>query len=106
MACIGAFCFKNIVFVKVTFLTRIEERVLIHSCASSSLDRSFSISYLFLAVLGLHCCMGFSLAGHGLASHCSGFFCWAAQALEHEGFSSCSSWAQQLWLLGSGAHSQ
>ena len=94
-------CFKNIAFVKFTFLNRIEERVLIHSCASSSLDRIFSISYLLISD-----CAGSSLL-HGLfpscrilASQYSGFSCCAAQALEHEGFSSCSSWAQQLWCMG------
>ena len=54
-------CFKNIAFVKVTFLNRIEERVLIHSCASSSLGSFLFPIYLFLTVLGLHCCMGYSL---------------------------------------------
>ena len=70
-------CFKNIVFVKVTFLTRIEERVLIHSCASSSLDRSFSISYLF--IFG---CAGSSLL-HGLFSSCGkwGYSSCGTQAL-------------------------
>ena len=31
---------------------------------------------------------------------CSGFSCCRAQALEHIGFSSCSTWAQQLWHRG------
>ena len=34
-------------------------------------------------------------------SHCSGFFCCRAWALEFSGFSSCSTLAQQLWLLSS-----
>ena len=53
---------------------------------------------LFLVVLGLCCCTAFSLVvvsgGYSLvfgaqASHCSGFSCWGARALGHEGFSSC-----------------
>ena len=31
---------------------------------------------------------------------CSGFSCCRAQTLEHIGFSSCSTWAQQLWHRG------
>ena len=54
---------------------------------------------LFLAVLGLRCCMGFFLVGKSRvfssrgaqASHCSGFSCCRAQALGHMGFSSCRS---------------
>ena len=62
---------------------------------------------LFLALLGLHCCLGFSLGaerrGSSLAaqaSHCSGFSYREVWALGHKGFSSCSMWAQQLKLLG------
>ena len=65
-----------------------------------------------MAVLGFCCCVGISLdaerqgsslvavfrlliavASLGQASGCGG-----AQALGHAGFSSCSRWAQQLWL--------
>ena len=57
--------------------------------------------YLFLAVLGLHCCMGFSLVAASRrellfsscgarASHCSGFSCCEAQTLEQAGFSTCN----------------
>ena len=54
---------------------------------------------LFLAVLGPHCCVGFSLvveqellSSRGVrASYCSGFSCCRVQALEHVGFRSCSS---------------
>ena len=35
------------------------------------------------------------------ASHCGGFYYCGAQPLGHTGFSSCSTWAQQLWLVGS-----
>ena len=49
---------------------------------------------LFLAALGLHCCMqAFSSCG-AQVSHCSGFSCFGAQALGYVGFSSC----------GTGAH--
>ena len=55
-----------------------------------------------LAMLGLHCCVGFSLgrASRGYsscgmqASHCGGFSCCRAQALGHVGFSNCDTWAQ------------
>ena len=46
--------------------------------------------YLFLAVLGLHCCTR--------ASHCSGFSCCGARTL--------GSRAQQLWLAGYRAQAQ
>ena len=57
--------------------------------------------YLFLAVLGLCCCMGFSLvvARGGYSSfgartsHCSGFSCSGGWALEHADFSSRATWA-------------
>ena len=39
-------------------------------------------------------------------SRCGGFSCWGAQALVQVGFSSCSMWAQQLWLSGSTAQAQ
>ena len=48
--------------------------------------------YLFLAVLGPHCCMGFLelwWAGAPLWLQCLGFFCCGAWALE-QGLSSCS----------------
>ena len=56
--------------------------------------------YLFLAVLGLLCCAGFSLVaeagGHSFvavwqASRCCGFSCCKAQALGHTGVSNCHS---------------
>ena len=71
--------------------------------------------YLFMAMLGLCCCSGFSLVAvsGGLFSSCSvqaslcgGFSCCKAQALGYMGFRSCGTWAQQLWLRGSGAHAQ
>ena len=56
--------------------------------------------YLFLAVLGLCCCVGFSLvAVTGATLHCSAqasaysdFLCHGAWALECMGFGSCNSW--------------
>ena len=62
--------------------------------------------YLFLFVLGLHCFIGFSLVvvsgGYScyvaLASHFHGLSCYRVWALGCMGFSSCSMWAQQLWL--------
>ena len=44
---------------------------------------------------------GATLRCSALASHCSSFLCCGAQRLGHSGFSSCSSWAQQLQVLGS-----
>ena len=58
--------------------------------------------YLFLTVLGLHCCTQafficrewdlLSTCG-GRTSHCSDFSCWVTHALGHAGFSSCGLWA-------------
>ena len=54
---------------------------------------------LFMAVLGLHCCMQ-------AFSSCSVHFLTAVaslavkQGLQGTGFSSCSTWAPQLWLTG------
>ena len=51
-----------------------------------------SLYNLFLAMLGLHCCSGFSLVAgsrdYSLAarvSHCSGFSYCGVRALEHKG---------------------
>ena len=40
------------------------------------------------------------------ASHCTGFSCFGAGAPGHMAFSSCSTWAQKLQLLGSRARVQ
>ena len=40
------------------------------------------------------------------SSHCSGISRCGARARRHPGFRSCSTWAQQLWLLGSRAQAQ
>ena len=57
--------------------------------------------YFFLAMLGLHCCIGLSLiaASRRLfliavkqTSHCTGFCCCRAWALRHAGFNICSRW--------------
>ena len=61
--------------------------------------------YLFLAVLDLCCCTGFSLIvasrGYPLAvvcgaSHCGSFSCFRALVLGHAGFHSCGAWAYLL----------
>ena len=60
----------------------------------------FFLMYVFLAVLALHCCAGFSLVaasrgyshGGARASHCGDFTC-GAQGLGHVGFRRCSSQA-------------
>ena len=65
--------------------------------------------YLFLAALGLRCCVGFSLvvASRGYSSlWCTGFslrwllLLWSTGS-RCSGFSSCGTWAQQLWHAGS-----
>ena len=58
--------------------------------------------YLFLAVLGLNCCLGFSLVacrGYSLAAvheyiAVASLAIGGAQALGLPGFSSCSTWTQ------------
>ena len=65
-----------------------------------------------MAVLGFCCCVGISLDAESQGSSLVAVFrlliavaslgqasgCGGAQALGHAGFSSCSRWAQQLWL--------
>ena len=51
----------------------------------------FYLIYLFLAALGLRCCAR-AFYSYG-ESRCAGF-------------SSCGTWAQQLWLVGSRAQAQ
>ena len=69
-----------------------------------------------MAALGLCCCVwafstcvewGATLCCSVWASHCSGFSCcrWSMGS-RRVGFSSCSMWAQQLWLAGSRAQAQ
>ena len=72
-------------------------------------EKSF---YLFLAVLGLCCCTGFSVVAASVsscsvqASHCTGFSCCRAWAPGSLGFRSCGMWAQELQLPGSRAQAQ
>ena len=70
---------------------------LFFSCVGSSLLHT---GFLQLRRTGatLHC--------SARASHCSGFSCCKAQALERAGFGSCGTWTQQLWLSGSRAQTQ
>ena len=67
------------------------------SLAFGRLISLLNIYLLFLTVLDLHWCLGFSpVAASGDyslfamrgASHCSGFSCWGAPALGHTGLSS------------------
>ena len=77
----------------------------------------FIILYLFLASLGLRCCVGaFSSCGGGAtlrcsvqSSHCSGFSCCGARALGTRAsvvvayrLSSCASWAPEHRLSSCG----
>ena len=78
-------------------------------CGENCIKKNNNL-YLFLAVLSLRCCMSFYLVamsrGHSCvawASHCGGFSCCRAQALERSGFRSCGECAQELWLPGSRA---
>ena len=61
----------------------------------------FTYLFIFLTVLGLGCCTGFSLGLFSTcsvrASRCGGFSCCGAQALGHTGF---SSWAPGLCSTG------
>ena len=58
--------------------------------------------YLFLAMVGLRCCLGFSPVATewGLLSSCRaraslcGGFSWGAQALGHPGVSGCRTWVR------------
>ena len=75
-------------------------------CHQNALKTKFTIllfvkkkkKNLVLAVLGLHCCVGFSLVAVSRgtlhcpvrASHCGGLSCCRAQAPGWPGFSSCS----------------
>ena len=74
----------------------------------------FLLIYLFLAALGLCCCaLAFSSCASGGYSslRCMGFSLrWLlllqSTGYRRAGFSSCSAWAQQLWLAGSRAQAQ
>ena len=82
-----------------------DESLLLHFrlCCHESLDHLFNFVYLFLAVLDLCCCAGFSLIaereGYSLVAMCGllialqGFSLCRARALGHAGFSS-------RWLSG------
>ena len=95
------------------------------SCVSSSISPKFYMCVcvysifvcVCLAVVGLLLCVGFlSLQSAGAtlccsvwSSHCSGFWCWGAQALgtwaalvAAWGCSSCSSWALECGLSSCG----
>ena len=86
--------------------------VIMHACFL----KFIYLIYLFLAALGLCCCAwAFSSCGEvsgGYSSlHCMGFsLLWllfvAEQGSRHVGFSSCGTWAQQLWLVVSRAQAQ
>ena len=91
----------------------------LHICNKSYLVVVYSSFYtllnsffFFLAVLGLCCCMGFSLVAPsgGLFSSCSaqasccgGFSCCGARALGHSGFSSGDFWDLERRLRSCGA---
>ena len=63
----------------------------------------YNFIYLFLAVLGLRCCLHRSSSGVR-ASHCGGFSCCRAWALGHADFSSRRLWALEhgpnIWWKG------
>jgi len=72
----------------------------------------YTLVYLFMAILGFHCCVGaLSSFGSGAlsscgeqASHCGGFSCWGAQARGLSGAAALSSRAQaqllqRIWNL-------
>ena len=93
-------------------------KIILHSimpwhCIKGSHEHSGFI-YLFLAVLGLRCSAGFSLvaascgcspaAVSGLLTELASLV--AGRELEGQDFSSCGSWAQWWWFLGSRAQAQ
>ena len=57
---------------------------------------SLFIFIYLLAVLVLPCCVWTCPSCGTLASHCSGFSCYAARALDRVGFCSCGAWTQLL----------
>ena len=68
------------------------------------------LTYLFLVVLGLHCCRGLlSSCGDWVlvcncgawTCHCGGFSCWS-KGFRHAGFISCGSWALEHRLRSCG----
>ena len=73
-------------FVFPSFKRKIH--LFIFGCAGSSL----------LQTLFSSCCkQGLLSSCRALASHCSGFSCYAARALDRVGFCSCGAWTQLLW---------
>ena len=64
-------------------------------------------------MVGLCCCFSLVVVSGRLLSscdaqapHCDDFSCCGVQDLRHSVFSSCSTWAQELWLTGSRAQTQ
>ena len=70
-----------------------KKNLFIVSCPWSSLLHSIFFSLVAVT-------RGYSLVG-AWASHYGGFFCFRAQALGCANFSSCGTWTQQLWRVGS-----
>ena len=85
-----------------------------HNPAKQQLDSSFLIIYLLLTVLGLRCCVGFSLAvASGVCSLVAGLgllLVVAALIMEHQLWgvqaSTCSKWAQKSRFPDSRPQSQ
>ena len=85
-----------------------------HNPAKQQLDSSFLIIYLLLTVLGLRCCVGFSLAvASGVCSLVAGLgllLAVAALIMEHQLWgvqaSTCSKWAQKSRFPDSRPQSQ
>ena len=63
----------------------------------------FRLRWVFVAV----CRLSLVVASGGYSSLlCAGFSLWWLLLLQSTGFSSCGTWAQQLWLAGSRAQAQ
>ena len=62
----------------------------------------FLLCWILITMHGLFsgCSRGVYSSCDAQASHCGGLSWCRAQALGRMGFSSCSMWAQQVWLLG------
>ena len=64
----------------------------------------FILFIYFWAALGLRCCMLAAVSGGYSSLRCVGLLQWPlslqSMGFRHAGFSSCGTWAHQLWLMG------